>query len=69
MADQDRCGETCSSSTTRPAVVYFPAGTYLVSSSIVAYYNTQMIGNVSVVRLINVNICMLTVFVSLTTVQ
>lgn len=35
----------CESSTTSPAVVYFPAGTYLISSSIIPYYMTQMIGN------------------------
>jgi len=40
-----RCGEGCSSSTTTPAVVYFPAGTYLISSSIIDYYYTQLIGN------------------------
>ncbi|KAI5803498.1 glucan 1,3-beta-glucosidase [Peziza echinospora] len=45
IADQDRCGQECGSSTVRPAVVYFPGGTYLVSSSIVTYYNTQLIGN------------------------
>lgn len=35
----------CQSTTTTPAVVYFPAGTYLISSSIVDYYITQIIGN------------------------
>ncbi|KAF4624064.1 hypothetical protein G7Y89_g14110 [Cudoniella acicularis] len=35
----------CQSSTTSPAVVYFPAGTYLISAPIVPYYMTQMIGN------------------------
>ncbi|GLI75810.1 hypothetical protein PoHVEF18_004076 [Penicillium ochrochloron] len=33
------------SSTTTPAIVYFPAGTYLISSSIIDYYFTQLIGN------------------------
>ncbi|KAI9738277.1 MAG: hypothetical protein M1834_008775 [Cirrosporium novae-zelandiae] len=33
------------SSTTTPAIVYFPAGTYLISSSIIDYYMTQLIGN------------------------
>ena len=28
-----------------PAIVYFPAGTYVVSSSIIDYYFTQLIGN------------------------
>lgn len=40
-----RCGEGCASSTTTPAVVYFPSGTYLISSSILDQYYTQMIGN------------------------
>ncbi|KAJ5220442.1 CAZyme family GH55 [Penicillium chermesinum] len=35
-------GET---STTTPAIVYFPAGTYLVSAPIIDYYFTQIIGN------------------------
>ncbi|GME38724.1 Pectin lyase fold/virulence factor [Neofusicoccum parvum] len=46
MTDGNRCGPgSCASSTTTPAVVYFPAGTYVVSSSIVDYYNTIIIGN------------------------
>lgn len=36
---------SCVSTTTTPAVVYFPAGTYMVSSPIVDYYYTQLIGN------------------------
>ncbi|KAF7178365.1 hypothetical protein CNMCM7691_007055 [Aspergillus felis] len=32
-------------STTTPAIVYFPAGTYIISSSIIDYYFTQIIGN------------------------
>ncbi|KAJ5593902.1 CAZyme family GH55 [Penicillium hispanicum] len=35
-------GET---STTTPAIVYFPAGTYVISTSIIDYYFTQLIGN------------------------
>lgn len=35
----------CGSSTTTPAVVYFPPGTYMVSASIIQYYYTQIIGN------------------------
>lgn len=46
IKDGDRCGANCGSSSVKPAVVYFPSGTYLVSSSILAYYNTQLIGNV-----------------------
>lgn len=40
-----RCGQNCASSTLTPAVVYFPAGTYLISSPIIDYYYTQLIGN------------------------
>lgn len=47
VTDGGRCGRECGSSTAKPAVIYFPSGTYLVSSSIVQYYNTQFIGNVS----------------------
>ncbi|KXJ96101.1 glycoside hydrolase family 55 protein [Microdochium bolleyi] len=46
ISDGNRCAPgTCSSSSTTNAVVYFPAGTYLVSSSIVSYYATNLIGN------------------------
>ncbi|KAL0260589.1 hypothetical protein SLS55_004279 [Diplodia seriata] len=46
MKDGGRCAPgACSSSTTTPAVIYFPAGTYVLSSSIVDYYNTMIIGN------------------------
>lgn len=41
-----RCAPAaCKSSSITPAVVYFPAGTYNISSSIIFYYNTQIIGN------------------------
>ncbi|KAJ7724091.1 exo-beta-1,3-glucanase [Mycena maculata] len=46
ISSGNRCGDgTCSSSTTTPAVVFFPSGTYLVSASIIAYYYTQLIGD------------------------
>jgi glucan 1,3-beta-glucosidase len=32
----------CESSTTTPAIVYFPGGTYVISSSIIDYYHTQV---------------------------
>ncbi|TID27272.1 putative Exo-beta-1-3-glucanase [Venturia nashicola] len=35
----------CFGSTTTPATVYFPAGTYIVSEPIIDYYYTQIIGN------------------------
>ncbi|EIN07504.1 beta-1,3-glucanase [Punctularia strigosozonata HHB-11173 SS5] len=41
-----RCGGgSCPSTTTTPALVFFPSGTYKVSSPIVAYYFTQLIGD------------------------
>ena len=46
MADGNRCAPgSCSSSTNKAAIVYFPSGTYLVSSSIIMYYQTVMLGN------------------------
>lgn len=43
--DKTRCGKECGSSTTLQALVYFPPGTYLVSSPIIQYYHTQFVGN------------------------
>ncbi|KAL1902008.1 hypothetical protein Sste5346_001714 [Sporothrix stenoceras] len=40
-----RCGEGCDSSTTSPALVYFPPGKYLVSTPIIQYYYTQLVGD------------------------
>lgn len=40
-----RCGEGCDSSTDTPALVYFPGGTYAVSSPIIQYYYTHMVGD------------------------
>ncbi|KKK18049.1 hypothetical protein ARAM_000743 [Aspergillus rambellii] len=45
ISSGQRCGLGCDSSTTTPALVYFPAGTYLVSKPIVQYYYTQMVGD------------------------
>lgn len=45
MADGNRCGEGCDSSTLTPAVVYFPSGTYKISKPIVTWYYSQMIGD------------------------
>ncbi|KAK8065265.1 hypothetical protein PG997_012012 [Apiospora hydei] len=44
--DGNRCAPgKCASTTTSPALVYFPNGTYIVSDSIVNYYYTQIVGN------------------------
>lgn len=45
MDPQNRCGRDCSSTTKTPAIVYFPSGTYMISSSIVPYYFTQLMGD------------------------
>jgi len=45
MDDGKRCGKACNGSTTKNAIVYFPAGTYLVSSVIAVYFGTQLVGD------------------------
>ncbi|KAL2168748.1 hypothetical protein VTG60DRAFT_6857 [Thermothelomyces hinnuleus] len=46
ISDGDRCGgPDCVGSTTTPAIVYFPPGTYMISSPIISYYYTQIIGD------------------------
>ncbi|KAF2191420.1 glycoside hydrolase family 55 protein [Zopfia rhizophila CBS 207.26] len=46
ISDGNRCAPgQCESSTVTPAIVYFPAGTYVVSTSIFPYYMTMLIGN------------------------
>ncbi|KAF1347408.1 pectin lyase-like protein [Lizonia empirigonia] len=47
VADGDRCGEGCDSSTTTPAIVYFPAGSYAVSAPLIQYYYTQFVGDIN----------------------
>ncbi|KAI4859463.1 glycoside hydrolase family 55 protein [Hypoxylon rubiginosum] len=41
----NRCLQGCASTTTKPAVVYFPSGTYVISSSLVPPYFTQLVGD------------------------
>ncbi|KAI8950578.1 pectate lyase superfamily protein-domain-containing protein [Xylaria longipes] len=43
--DGKRCGANCNGSTTKNAIVYFPPGRYLVSSSISVYFGTQIVGD------------------------
>ncbi|KAI9831040.1 MAG: hypothetical protein M1819_005278 [Sarea resinae] len=45
ISSGSRCGSGCDSSTTTPALVYFPPGTYLVSAPIIQYYYTQLVGD------------------------
>jgi len=46
ITDGNRSGlGGCDSSTTTPALIYFPPGTYMISAPINAYYFSQLIGN------------------------
>lgn len=45
IADGNRCGQGCDSTTTSPAIIYFPAGTYMISKPITQYYYTQFVGD------------------------
>ncbi|KAK1959917.1 pectin lyase-like protein [Colletotrichum sublineola] len=45
MMDGKRCGEKCNGSTTKNAIIYFPPGTYLISTTIPLPYGTQVIGD------------------------
>ncbi|KAI0097347.1 glycoside hydrolase family 55 protein [Nemania sp. FL0031] len=45
MTDGKRCGAKCNGSTTKNAIVYFPPGTYLISSTIPMPFGTQVIGD------------------------
>ncbi|KAG9124261.1 hypothetical protein FRC07_012219 [Ceratobasidium sp. 392] len=45
ISDGNRCGNGCKSSTVSPGLIYFPSGTYLVSSPIIPFYYTQVVGD------------------------
>ena len=46
ISSGNRCGPGhCASTTITPAIVYFPTGTYMLSSSIVDFYFTMLIGD------------------------
>ncbi|PNP39417.1 hypothetical protein TGAMA5MH_08623 [Trichoderma gamsii] len=45
VSDGNRCGNNCGSTTVLGALVYFPPGTYVVSSPIIQYYYTQFVGD------------------------
>jgi hypothetical protein len=45
MTDGSRCGVKCNGSTTKNAIVYFPPGTYLISTTIPMPFGTQVIGD------------------------
>ncbi|PVG03211.1 putative glucan 1,3-beta-glucosidase [Serendipita vermifera] len=45
ISDGNRCGLGCKSTTTAPAIVYFPSGNYVVSAPIIPFYYTALVGN------------------------
>ena len=45
ISDGNRCGPGCTGSTKTPALIYFPPGTYMVSSPIINFYYTHLIGH------------------------
>jgi len=45
ISSGNRCGKGCDSSTVTPAIIYFPPGTYMVSTPIIQYYYTQFVGD------------------------
>ncbi|KAI0093312.1 glucan 1,3-beta-glucosidase [Irpex rosettiformis] len=45
ISSGNRCGNGCASTTTQPAVIYLPPGTYKISSPLVLFYQSQMIGD------------------------
>ncbi|KAK2028979.1 hypothetical protein LX32DRAFT_589626, partial [Colletotrichum zoysiae] len=49
IAIRGQCGRNCGASTVKPATLYFPSGTYLISYPIKSYHNTQMIEHITYV--------------------
>lgn len=47
IAYGDRCGLGCDSETITPALIFFPPGTYKVSSPLIAYYYTHIVGDLN----------------------
>lgn len=45
MGNTTRCARGCNGSTTKNAIVYFPPGNYLISSTIAMPFGTQVIGD------------------------
>lgn len=45
LMDEKRCADKCNVSTTKNAIVYFPPGTYLISTTIPLPFGTQVIGD------------------------
>ncbi|RFU28181.1 hypothetical protein B7463_g8175, partial [Scytalidium lignicola] len=47
IAYQGNCGFGCNSSSVKGTLIYFPPGTYLISTPINAYYYTQLVGDIN----------------------
>ncbi|KAG8162100.1 hypothetical protein KVR01_007865 [Diaporthe batatas] len=45
MSDQKRCAKGCNGSTTKNAIIYFPPGSYRISTTIPMPFGTQVIGD------------------------
>lgn len=45
VSEGNRCGEKCDSTTTSPALIYFPPGTYMISEPIIQYYYSSFVGD------------------------
>lgn len=45
ISSGSRCGKGCDSTTITPAFVYFPAGTYMISTPLNQFYYTHMVGD------------------------
>jgi len=45
ITDGNRCGEGCSGSSTKGALIYFPPGKYLVRRPLVQHFFTQFVGD------------------------
>ncbi|KAF2420739.1 pectin lyase-like protein [Tothia fuscella] len=45
VVDGDHCGANCNATSTKGAVIYFPPGTYRISSPILQYYYTIFVGD------------------------
>lgn len=45
ISSGNRCGKGCDSTTITPAIIYFPPGTYMVSSPLKQHYYTHMVGD------------------------
>ena len=45
ISSGNRCGKGCDSTTITPAFIYFPAGTYMISTPLNQFYYTHMVGD------------------------